>query len=95
MVDNGMDYTHEDLAENVDVSRNHDYTGHGDINHRFFHHGTYLSGILAARDNDIGVRGVSPRATIYGYNLLRDATDLNKADAMARNGVATAVSNNS
>ena len=95
VVDNGMDYTHEDLAENVDVSRNHDYTGHGDINHRFAHHGTHLSGILAARDNDIGVRGVSPRSTIYGYNLLRDSTDLNKGDAMARNRVTTAVSNNS
>ena len=95
VVDNGMDYTHEDLAENVDVSRNHDYTGLGDINHRFFHHGTHLSGILAARDNDIGVRGVSPRSTIYGYNLLRDSTDLNKGDAMARNRVTTAVSNNS
>ena len=95
VVDNGMDYTHEDLADNVDTSRNHDYTGLGEINHRFFHHGTHLAGILAARDNDIGVRGVSPRSTIYGYNLLRQPTDLNRADAMARNSVSTAVSNNS
>ena len=95
VVDDGMDYTHEDLADNVDISRNHDYTGGGDIHHSFEHHGTHLSGILAARDNDIGVRGVAPRATLYGYNLLRDATDLNKADAMARNRVTTAVSNNS
>ena len=95
VVDNGMDYTHEDLADNVDISRNHDYTGRGDIHFRYAHHGTHLSGILAARDNDIGVRGVAPRATLYGYNLLRDATDLNKADAMARNRVTTAVSNNS
>ena len=95
VVDSGIDYTHEDLSDNVDTSRNHDYTGGEDIFYPFAHHGTHLSGILAARDNDIGVRGVAPRATIYGYNLLRDATDLNKADAMARNGVATAVSNNS
>ena len=95
VVDNGMDYTHEDLADNVDISRNHDYTGRGDIHFRYAHHGTHLSGILAARDNDIGVRGVAPRATLYGYNLLRDPTDLNKADAMARNRVTTAVSNNS
>ena len=27
VVDDGMDYTHEDLADNVDISRNHDYTG--------------------------------------------------------------------
>ena len=95
VVDNGMDYTHEDLADNVDISRNHDYTGGRDIFHRFLHHGTHLSGILAARDNDIGVRGVAPRATLYGYNLLRDSTDLNEGDAMTRNRVSTAVSNNS
>ena len=95
VVDNGMDYTHEELAGNVDISRNYDYTERGDINHRFFHHGTRVAGILAARDNDIGVRGVAPRATLYGYNLLRDSTDLNEGDAMTRNGVSTAVSNNS
>ena len=95
VVDSGMDYTHEDLADNVDVSLNHDYTGRGDINHRFSHHGTHLSGILAARDNDIGVRGVAPRATLYGYNYLRATTDLNLADAITRNAASTAVSNNS
>ena len=95
VVDSGMDYTHEDLIDNVDTSRNHDYTGGEDIFYPFAHHGTHLSGILAARDNDIGVRGVAPRATMYGYNLLLDPTDFNEADAMARNGVATAVSNNS
>ena len=95
VVDDGMDYTHEDLAENVDLSRNHDYTGQGDVHHRFEHHGTHLSGIIAARDNDIGVRGVAPRATLYGYNFLRATTDLNLADAMTRNAASTAVSNNS
>ena len=95
VVDSGMDYTHEDLIDNVDTSRNHDYTGGEDIFYPFSHHGTHLSGILAARDNDIGVRGVAPRATMYGYNLLLDPTDFNEADAMARNGVVTAVSNNS
>ncbi len=95
VVDNGMDYTHEDLAENVDLARNHDYTGGGDIHFRYAHHGTHLSGILAARDNDVGVRGVAPRATIYGYNLLRAPTVLNEGDALTRNRAATAVSNNS
>ncbi len=95
VVDSGMDHAHEDLVENVDTTRNHDYTGSGDIHHRFFHHGTHLAGILAARDNDVGVRGVAPRATIYGYNLLRANTVRNEGDAMTRNRAATAVSNNS
>ena len=95
IVDNGMDYTHEDLTDNVDPSRNHDYAGRGDIHNAVQHHGTHLAGIVAARDNDLGVRGIAPGATIYGYNLLVNFTDLNTADAMTRNGPVTAVSNNS
>ena len=70
VVDTGMDWTHEDLVDNVDSSLNHDYTGEGDIHHPYSHHGTNVAGLIAARDNDIGVRGVAPRATIYGHNLL-------------------------
>ena len=71
VVDDGMYYEHEDLKDNVDTSLNFDYvTGGNDIYGRFDHHGTHVAGMIAARDNDIGVRGVAPRATIYGYNLL-------------------------
>ena len=59
-------------------------------------HGTAVSGLIAARDeNGLGVRGVAPRATIYGYNLLDNGTAINQADAMTRNREITAVSNNS
>ena len=95
VVDDGMYYTHEDLRDNVDTSLNHDYTGRGSIYTPLEHHGTHVSGIIAARDNDIGVRGAAPRATVYGYNFLAETTVLNQADAMARNRDVTAVSNNS
>lgn len=97
VVDDGMYFLHEDLRDNVDASRNHDYSGSGSINHPFMHHGTYAAGVIAARDNTIGVRGVAPRATIYGYNLLseRNQTLYAEADAMARERLVTAVSNNS
>ena len=95
VVDDGMDHTHEDLAANVDASRNHDYAGGGDIHHRYEHHGTNVAGVLAARDNSTGVRGVAPRATIYGYNVLVESTEENQTDAMTRNQDTTAVSNNS
>ena len=96
VVDDGMDYTHADLRDNIDTSRNHDYTGSGNIHHPLEYHGTNVAGVIAARGNNgIGVRGVAHRATMYGYNYLRNTTDLNRADAMTRNGVVTAVSNNS
>ncbi len=96
IVDNGMYYAHEDLKDNVDTSLNFDYTGLGDVYQPFQHHGTHVAGIVAARDNDFGVRGVAPRATVYGYNLLAGQESIfNEVDAMTRNGVVTAVSNNS
>ena len=96
VVDDGMYHAHEDLKDNLDTSLNFDYTGLGNIYQPFEHHGTHVAGIVAARDNDIGVRGVAPRATIYGYNLLAGQESIfNEVDAMTRNGVVTAVSNNS
>ena len=95
VVDDGMDHYHEDLAPNVDTTLNHDYTGNGDIFGRFEHHGTAVAGLIAARDNDIGVRGVAPRATIYGYNLLAGPVNVNQLDAMSRNRDVTAISSNS
>ena len=105
VVDDGMYYAHEDLADNVNTTLNHNYntgvTDSTDIYHRYEHHGTNVAGVIAARDNGVGVRGVAPRATIYGYNYLTPAAqqemvqDINEADAMARNRVVTAVSNNS
>lgn len=96
VVDDGMYFTHEDLKDNVDTSRNHDYTGTGSIYIPLEHHGTHVTGIVAARDNGIGVRGVAPRATVYGYNYLAaETTVLNRADAMSRHRADTAVSINS
>ena len=96
VVDDGLHYAHEDLAPNVITARNHDYFG-DDVFHPLETHGTQVAGIIAARDNDRGVRGVAPRASIYGYNVIEQGLpeDLDAADAMARHKSDTAVSNNS
>ena len=96
VVDDGLHYAHEDLAPNVITARNHDYFG-DDVFHPLETHGTQVAGIIAARDNDLGVRGVAPRASIYGYNVIEQGLpeDLDAADAMARHKSDTAVSNNS
>ena len=101
VVDDGMYHAHEDLKDNVDTSLNIDYSGNEDIYDRFEHHGTNVAGMIAARDNDKGVRGVAPRATIYGYNLLGSGvefTDEVAAHAMFPDedvAAVTAVTNNS
>ena len=96
VVDDGMYHEHEDLRDNVDAELNRDYTENEDIYSPYEHHGTHVAGMIAARDNEVGVRGVAPRATIYGYNFLAPgaATLLNLLDAMGA-AETTAISNNS
>ena len=96
VVDDGMHFTHEDLTDNVDTSLNHNYDPDlTDIYHYFEWHGTAVAGLIAAKDNNLGMRGVAPEAKIYGYNYLVEQTDANVADAMSRNSATTAISNNS
>ena len=95
VVDDGLNYAHEDLRDNVDLGRNHDYTGGNDVFDPFEDHGTQVAGIIAARDNSLGMRGVAPRATVYGYNLLLSSVFANVLDAMTRDMATTAVVNNS
>ncbi len=95
VVDNGLDHSHEDLIDNVEASRNLDFGNRDDVHRDTANHGTGVAGIIAARDNDLGVRGVAPRATIYGFNLLLSATDVNKGIAMSTEREVTDVSNNS
>lgn len=49
-------------------------------------HGTAVAGLIAAQDaNDVGTRGVAPRANLVAFTLLSaDATASNEADAMTR-----------
>ena len=110
VVDTGLRSTHEDLMGNVDASRNAHFvtsadvnlSSHfpwvGDVGNPLDAHGTQVAGLIAARDNNVGVRGVAPRATIYAYDITygpfwADAAD--KAEAMAHERAVTAVYNNS
>ena len=96
IVDDGMDFEHEDLADNVDTASNYSFVDGETVRDLYPWHGTSVSGIIAARDNTVGVRGVAPRATIYSYNLLSgEETDMNKAQAMSQNAADTAIMNNS
>lgn len=101
VVDSGIDITHEDLKANIRPEGIHynfvdnTYFNPADING----HGTSVAGIIAARDkNNIGVRGVAPRANLVGYNFLYNSTlgtTANGAIALTRNVESVHVMNNS
>ena len=64
IVDKGVDYEHEDLRDNFDLARSYAAQEYGSIFEPDCYHGTAVAGIVAARDNSVGGRGVAPRATI-------------------------------
>ena len=66
IVDRGVDFEHEDLRDNFDMARSVARSD-GLIFSPMFLHGTAVAGVLAARDNTVGGRGVAPRATIYSH----------------------------
>ena len=96
IVDEGLDYYHEDLKDNVDTTMNHSYRNDtGDVFGEATGHGTAVAGVIAARDNDLGMRGVAPEATIYAYDLLSVNDTHSEAHAAGHGHVGTSVSNNS
>ena len=70
VIDTGIDLDHPDL--NVDKARSRNFStgaspedGNG--------HGTHVAGIIGAKDNSIGVVGVSPGATLVAVRVLNNA----------------------
>jgi subtilisin family serine protease len=87
IVDDGLEWSHPDLARNMRNDLNWDWNGKdndpkpspGDD------HGTACAGVAAARGNNrIGVSGVAPEASLVGMriNLEVGTTDLDEAEAM-------------
>ncbi len=86
IVDDGLQTAHPDLAVNVDTVNDKDWNGNdsdpnpgtGDD------HGTACAGNVAARgNNNLGVAGTAPEATLVGMRLISAAaTDSQEAEAM-------------
>jgi len=70
IVDTGVDYNHPDLIDNFDVAKGYDFVNGDDDPMDDHWHGTHCAGIVAADDNDFGVVGVAPGATLLAVKVL-------------------------
>ncbi len=88
IVDDGVQYTHPDIAPNYDTSTDYDWndTSPNDPapNLAYDFHGTACAGVAAARGhNSIGVTGIAPESTLVGLRLIADYfDDQDTADAI-------------
>ncbi len=87
IIDTGVDATHPDLAPNFDPQRSRNFTTDipevdgpcefescvdpADVDDNG--HGTHVAGIVAADDNDFGVGGVAPDATLVNVRAGNDS----------------------
>jgi subtilisin family serine protease len=67
VIDTGIDLDHPDL--NVDVGRSRSFVRDSSPDD-FNGHGSHVSGIIAAKNNGIGVIGVTPGATLVSVRVL-------------------------
>lgn len=68
VIDTGIDYTHPDLG--VNFAGGYDFVNNDSDPMDDNNHGTHVSGIIAALDNDAGVVGAGPQAGIYALKVL-------------------------
>lgn len=64
VIDSGCDYKHQDLRDNIIGGFNFTDNGLKADYHDSEHHGTHVSGIIAAKLNGSGVVGVAPKAKL-------------------------------
>ena len=76
ILDGGVFTAHPDLNDNVDLAASRSFVPGFAYNQDTgtFWHGTHVAGIVAAEDNDRGVLGVAPKATLVAVKVLHNGS---------------------
>jgi subtilisin family serine protease len=80
VIDTGINLSHPDL--NVDAARSRNFSN-GNSPEDGNGHGSHVAGIIGAKDNSIGVIGVSPGATLVAVRVLNNAGSGTNSDVIA------------
>jgi len=84
IIDSGVYYTHPDLIANFDSDNlGYDFVNDDDDPMDDAGHGTHVAGTVAAMDNNVGVVGVAPEASLYAYKVLNASGSGNYSDIIA------------
>lgn len=67
IIDSGIDYTHPELSANY--AGGWDFVGNDANPMDDYGHGTLVAGIIGAADDDTGIVGVAPQASLYAYKV--------------------------
>lgn len=70
VVDTGVNRSHPDLKNNLDLAGCKNFISFFGTCEDDNGHGTHVSGIIAAENNNLGVVGVAPKAKIYALKVL-------------------------
>ena len=76
ILDGGIYDLHPDLAANLDVGASRSFVPGEPFNNDTgtFWHGTHVAGIVGAADNNLGVVGIAPEATLIGVKVLHSGS---------------------
>ncbi|HET7317237.1 MAG TPA: S8 family serine peptidase [Sphingomicrobium sp.] len=81
VIDTGIDLDHPDL--NVDTGRSANFVARESSPDDLNGHGSHVAGIIGARDNAVGVIGVSPGATLVAVRVLNRRGSGSNSDVIA------------
>ena len=85
VVDTGIELTHNDLADNIS-SISYDTESNSSPSKVLHRHGTHIAGVISAiRNNNIGVVGIAPQATLISISNTVDETP--KSNMALANGI--------